>query len=241
VKITKYKFDVNYFYNIDTPTKAYWLGFIWCDGSMIVRRRGKSLSYCMKLSLKKEDASHIEKFNKSINGNYNVKIYSTKNYTSNNYKEARIAIYNQHFGKTLYHKYNMVPYRENAQKIIEATPPKYYRDLIRGMFDADGSFSIYQANTQYGIKKKYAISFGGSELLCRWIEEVLINNNLCLNMKHKLYKRHEGKDGSFVTLSLSGRRCVSNILHWLYYDNSTYLNRKYQKFIDNKLLLTDRG
>lgn len=24
--------DINYFNTIDDPNKAYWLGFIWCDG-----------------------------------------------------------------------------------------------------------------------------------------------------------------------------------------------------------------
>ena len=35
----RYTADFHYFDNIDTPEKAYWLGFIWADGYIAKRNR----------------------------------------------------------------------------------------------------------------------------------------------------------------------------------------------------------
>lgn len=237
----KYKFNTHYFDVIDTPNKAYWLGFIWCDGSMIVRqKKGKYIEYCMKLSLAYRDYEHLVKFNNDIKGNYDIKVYNCSSSYNKNTKEARIAIYNSYFGKILYHKYKMIPYRHDAQTIIKATPPKYYRDLIRGMLDADGSFSVYQSSTKEGMKTKYNLQFGGSESLCRWIEKILIDNNLCTDIQHKFYQRHKDADGHFKTFILSGKQQGYRILHWLYDDSEIYLERKYKRFLD-MFPITEKG
>lgn len=40
----KYKFDENFFENIDTEEKAYWLGFIYADGAVFKRTLSIRLS-----------------------------------------------------------------------------------------------------------------------------------------------------------------------------------------------------
>lgn len=37
----RYTFDKNIFDKIDTKEKAYWMGFIWCDGYNLKRIRSK--------------------------------------------------------------------------------------------------------------------------------------------------------------------------------------------------------
>jgi hypothetical protein len=39
----KYSINENYFSVIDTPSKAYWLGFLFADGSVYKRRASKVL------------------------------------------------------------------------------------------------------------------------------------------------------------------------------------------------------
>ena len=43
-----YKANFNYFDKIDTPDKAYWLGFIWADG-YIAKRERKQPNGCVRI------------------------------------------------------------------------------------------------------------------------------------------------------------------------------------------------
>ena len=55
--------NINKFDVIDTEEKAYWIGFIWCDGYNSKRYRGKNSTpnYEFKLSLMEDDIGHLEK------------------------------------------------------------------------------------------------------------------------------------------------------------------------------------
>ena len=64
----KYTFDENFFKNIDTEDKAYWLGFFYADGCVRVRKESSESK--LKLSIK--DIDHLEKFKKSLNGNNKI-------------------------------------------------------------------------------------------------------------------------------------------------------------------------
>lgn len=58
-KNQKYTFNENIFDSINTPEKAYWLGFVWCDGYVI--HRDKRNEYSIKLQLSMKDVEHLEK------------------------------------------------------------------------------------------------------------------------------------------------------------------------------------
>ena len=66
-----YEYNVNYFKNIDTEEKAYWLGFIYADGCVSVSEGGNKR---LKIALQKSDEGHLRKFVNSIDGNVQVKI-----------------------------------------------------------------------------------------------------------------------------------------------------------------------
>ena len=53
-------FNKDYFEEIDTEEKAYWLGFIYADGSINPSKNG------LEISLKYSDKTHLQKFKKSI-------------------------------------------------------------------------------------------------------------------------------------------------------------------------------
>ena len=60
LKKEKYTYNHNYFENIDTKEKAYWLGFIYADGN--VNKAGSTL----RINLQGKDHLHLAKFNKHI-------------------------------------------------------------------------------------------------------------------------------------------------------------------------------
>ena len=228
-----YKFNINYFDEIDTPDKAYWIGFIWCDGSIIKRQKTTNfVEYCLKIDLQDKDFEHLCKFKKCLNSEHPIKRYCCNSTFIKNASICRIDIYNKYFGKLLYDKYKIVPNRYDCFAIINSVPLQYSRDFIRGCLDADGSFSRYVHNGKY----KYNVQFGGSKILLDYIIHILYDNHIIVNDEHKYHKRHKenDKDGNFLTVYFSGRKQFYNILEWLYKDSDIFLDRKYEKFINIK-------
>jgi len=58
----KYSVDCEYFDQVDTPEKAYWLGFITADGGIVQTRASVSLN----LELSEVDAGHLLKFARAL-------------------------------------------------------------------------------------------------------------------------------------------------------------------------------
>lgn len=227
----KPKFNEQYFDEIDDEHKAYWIGFIWADGYMAIRNRENRISYEFKLSLKQDDWEHLIKFNNDLNGKYNVKFYNQQT-SFGEYTEARLLITNQHFGKTLSEKYGIVPHRSDCSKIIQSIPEHLMKHFIRGLIDADGSFTYYTIPGSCQEYDKFSLMIGSNENILRNIELYLINNNLINDGSRKFYQRHDGQDGEYKSLQLSGRVQVIGVLNHIYEDATIYLNRKYIKYLD---------
>jgi predicted HTH domain antitoxin len=84
----KYTANYNYFDEIDTEYKAYWLGFIAADGC-IAPNHG---SYHTTISLNQKDKNHIEKYLNCIDSNH--KIYSI-------HSQSTVTIFNKHLAESL--------------------------------------------------------------------------------------------------------------------------------------------
>lgn len=232
-----YKANFNYFDKIDTPDKAYWLGFIWSDGYIAKRIRPVSndrvrIEYNLKLAIKDIDAGHIQKFLDCLESDYVVHFYKTKGFDRiNETYEARAFITNVHMCSLLYEEYGIVPRRHDISNILDILPKELERYFILGCFDADGSFTTYQG--AYG--EKMNVIFGGSVELLDFIQNHLVENGVVLQAKTESGKRkyairHEGKDGTWRTLSFAGKQQGMKIVNYLYKDSPIYLDRKYQKY-----------
>ena len=229
----RYSFNKHYFDVIDNEHKAYWLGFIWCDGYMAIRDRNNHISYEFKLSLSDIDASHLEKFNHDLNGNYKVKYYDMGNSSfTSEHQEARLLITNQHFGKTLVEQYGLIPRRSDCTKILNSVPEHLMKHFIRGIIEADGTFCKYKITERGYNVDKYRVSIGTNEDIVRFIEKHLMDNDIINITERKLYQRHEGQDGEYKTLEISGKAQTLNILHYIYDNASIYLDRKYEKYLN---------
>ena len=237
IKIKHYTANFNYFDSINTPEKAYWLGFIWADGYIAKRERvdkkGRTRTeYNLKISLKDTDSGHLQKFIDCIEGNYPILFYKNKGF-GQTMTECRVFITNKHLGEVLYENYGIIPGRFNASKVLKVLPKELEKYFILGLFDGDGSFSAYSGS--YG--KKLNVGFGGSEQLLTFIEQHLTRKNVikpCLNdsKSRKISQRHKNADGSWRQLKFAGKVQGMNILNYLYKNSPIYLDRKYQKYLD---------
>lgn len=234
------KFNEHYFDTIDDEHKAYWLGFIWADGYLGIRNRSnRQTEYNLKLSLNEDDYKHLEKFNKDIDGSYEVHYYDmSKTGFKTDKKEARLFITNQYFGKLLSEKYGLIPRRIDCDKVLAAIPDDLMKHFLRGIFDADGSFTHYHINNKETINK-YVVQFSSNTAIVEFAQKYFIANNIIYDVNRKLYKRHEDRDGDYITLVITGKTQVVNVLNFLYRDTTVYLDRKYEKY--QQILLQANG
>lgn len=233
----KYSVNFNKFKNIDTEEKAYWLGFIWCDGYNAIRFRNGEESkpqYEFKLSLAEEDVEHLEKFKVFLDSTHPIKKYKGHGFV-NGQDEVSYRLSNNKFGKMLDEKYGLIPNRKSVEKLIKSIPKELERHFIRGVLDADGSFSHYNITSKEGyVCNKYSLSFTTYKDLIKYISGTLYENKISKSLIDNFYKRHKESDGECLGLAYSGRINVLNILNFLYKDATIYLDRKYLKYIEIK-------
>ena len=210
----KYNYNKDFFKVIDTEEKAYWLGFIYADGyvSYNVEKR----NYELGIELQIGDVNHLKKFNKSINGNLEIKIKDRydKRYDKT-YNHCIIRIYDKQMVEDLKEN-GVIP---NKSHIIKF--PNLKKDLIipfiRGFFDGDGCL---QLNRQ---RECHRFDFACASIdFVNQLRSVLYND---YNINSYIIK-----DGNIYRLNIRG---LTNayLFGSLIYDNSTiYLDRKYNKF-----------
>lgn len=199
------KFDETIFDIIDTEEKAYWLGFIFADGTISSHSKNKKNRYQFELSLSLKDQNHLNKFNKFMkhSGN-NVKIDSYR---------CRWIINSKHLWNSL-NNLGCVPNKSKCLQFPKINSEFYY-PFIRGYMDGDGCIGIYG-------KRPYCQCIGTKSFL-NSIKSIC---KIEINLGHDLRWSDE-----IFNFQLSGEKCV-NYLDKIYGNSSIYLDRKYQKYLE---------
>jgi hypothetical protein len=220
----KYHFDENYFENIDTETKAYWLGFIYADGCIRENQgKGKNKGLGLEISLKESDRQHLEKFITDI-GCSDMSIIKKKivNLKGKEYTSYRIVINSTKMCKDLISK------RVFLRKSLKITFPtkdivrdELINHFIRGYFDGDGNIGI--RNTQRYTNCPRITVLGTEDFLI--VLKTIFENELEVsNVKLQLKKNN--KAFSYQKSGNDSRK----ILKYMYDGASIYLDRKYKIF-----------
>lgn len=206
------KANQEYFENIDTPSKAYLLGFITADGA-ITGKPGHPASSC-SIEIHEKDRGLIEFAKQEINPEASITEchYRNKNNVKVSFNGIKLC---QHLNK-----YGIV---KNKSKIIKKVPfdliPKellcYY---FRGLIDGDGCI---------GTTGKVSI-YSGSEDFIKSVQEILCNE-IGLT-KLKIYH------GTTYFISWSSKIDRQRIYNYLYkdkLDQAYYYERKYKRLYDS--------
>lgn len=61
-----YKFNESFFEEIDTPEKAYWLGFISADGGINIPGFGRETGHVLCINLKQDDSTHLDALQQAL-------------------------------------------------------------------------------------------------------------------------------------------------------------------------------
>lgn len=211
LKKSVYHCNYEYFKDIDTEGKAYWLGFIYADGNV------NKAQNTLRINLQANDSDHLVKLNKSIGGNFNVRIYDEV-HKDKSYPMSQILIYSTSMVKDLM-SYGVFP-NKTDKIIFPDLPENLIRHFIRGYFDGDGSICERKHKKRLS---DLACSFScGSMLFLEKLREILYQNNI------KSYIVQD-KRGNKASLSLAGLTNPDVFLHYIYDNATIYLDRKYNK------------
>ena len=202
----KYYFNENYFQDINSEEKAYWLGFLYADGSI-------SKINVISIALKAEDKNHLLKFLKNVNGVADQLHYNKE---TNSYKISLCSIIMteqlKQYGFTTNKSY------DNTDYIFSLIPNQYKKDFIRGFWDGDGYVSKNNVNQNItGVisnNNKLLISF------CNYFNSFFEDATFSKVTYGDNYPR--------IRLKCNKAKKLCDLL---YKNASIYLDRKYQNYL----------
>lgn len=199
-----YNLDSECFDCIDSPNKAWAIGFIASDGHI---SKNMNLIFSQNIS-QKDGLEHLRKICKT---NIPIKI-KNKSY-------VHISICCKHICQTLLSMgltHNKSQYYD-FDKLVSCIPQEFINDFLRGLFDGDGSICYYK----YPYFKKHSVHVGFTHTLpaIKYWEKYF-------NTSTKLTKEND-----FVyTWKTSNRFLAEKIYHTLYDGAECYLSCKKNKF-----------
>jgi len=207
-----YKVNENYFENIDTEHKAYWLGFLYADGCVRIERN------CLTFKQHKRDKDMFIKFNQYLNSNYPFRIVKNTN-------TYQIAITSKKLVKDLVSK-GCVPRKSlilvfPKESILATHLQKHF---IRGYFDGDGSISITKTH------KLPVLNIAGTENVTESIKKILIKNGM-KNVRVEPYASKKVKNKLWYTI-ISNKKDVLTFYEYVYKGATIFMERKHNKFIE---------
>lgn len=204
----KHTVNNDYFEDIDTPDKAYFLGLMVADGN----NSGRSLH----IGLQCTDGYILNLFKNKIQFSGNIIFHQTKR--KNNKLTHLLCIYSNKISSDLL-KYGVTP-NKTYKTYFPDIPEHLWSHFIRGVFDGDGSIWVS------GRYKFFSLA-GTFELLSA-IQSILMIK--CHIPKNKISLLNNKKTYQF---SNSHRDDVSKIHDYLYKDcDDLYLIRKRDKFTE---------
>lgn len=196
-----HKFNYDFFEKIDSEEKAYWVGFIYADGCLYSSTDNKSMR--IQINLSSVDIEHLNRFQKSIGSNYKISIGKIKKS-----EYCSIKVNSTKMCKDLI-SHGVVP-RKSLYSSIPIVTEKYFRHMLRGFFDGDGTIDC--------PKKTIRLRMVGGEKPLEEIKKKLKN----FSIDSKIYLK---KKDVFSLEVL--RKKDAEKLYSLMYDNSMiFLERK---------------
>ena len=210
-------FNENIFDAIDTEEKAYWLGFLYADGSVT----NKYKRHVVEISLKEDDIVHLLKFNDFIGLDkklHRVKVADAK-CGDVVCRRCRIIVSSKHLCDTL-EKYGCVPKKSLILQfpnlsIFQSEQLVY--DFIRGYIDGDGSIRLVGKN----VCTIYLSVLGTKEFLTGMLDVLKSPSD-----SYHIYHQHENNTYTLVWKTKESRR----IADLIYGNASISLDRKYGKY-----------
>jgi hypothetical protein len=221
----KSEFNRDFFDNIDTEEKAYWLGFMYADGYI------GATEYSVGLSISLKDIEHLKKYNKALNYKKGLNITETHQFGSKEHVNKN--------GDTLYMVNTIIRDKQlweglNSKgcvpnKSLILTFPdesifsnkKLIYDFIRGYVDGDGTLGVYP-HSKTNPKLEESLLIVGTKPFLEGIQKYLGKGYL-------MHKTNCNENTYRLGYSTSKANKAAELL---YKNANIYLDRKYNIYIN---------
>jgi transposase len=201
----RYAVDESFFDSIDTPDKAYWLGFLTADGVI-----GDSF---VRIHLQLGDTDHLSKFAASLRSEQPVSFRENGSHDRVSARQAMIIISSIKLAQSL-HRLGVTPKKTFIVRPYEEVPETLLADYWRGVFDGDGSISRSGL-----LHMKWQVSLVGNKAMVEGFREFIahfIHSNASVRPTASIFR--------VAYFGYAKPRAVVQLL----YENATiYLDRKY--------------
>jgi hypothetical protein len=197
----------NYFSDIDTEYKAYFLGLIITDGCVYSKNNKQSF---VSITLQEKDSYILEEFKSDIKSN--------KKIVSDNRGTYSISIISNSIVNDL-NKYGVIDNKSLKTIFPDNINPLFYRHLIRGLFDGDGSISFYARPNKKSHVKAIRLCQGNEKFLLDVMD--YLDQNVGIKPVHT-YQEKE----SLWSIAYRNNESMMKLYHYLYDDATIYLKRK---------------
>lgn len=210
-----YPYDDNFFETIDTEKKAYWLGFIYADGS--INEAPNGMWKKLEIGLKESDRGHLIKFLKDIGGSEKQIQNRITTAKGKRYKSCRVTISCTKMCNDL------IGHGATIRKSLTLTFPthldeKLIKHFMRGYFDGDGCINY---RPQYDL---YRIALVGTESFLNSFLDYFCNMGVT---KVRLQRKQNQKA---YQIEKQGKD-MRLILETMYKEATIYLERKHSLYL----------
>lgn len=207
----------NYFNEIDTEEKAYFLGLMQSDGWLHAKSdNSKQIGLCL------EEDYIIEKFKSELQTENKVVVRA--------YNDHRKTLYQLQVDSAVLYKdlYNLGVGDKFNDQYMPVLREDLYNHYIRGLFDGDGTVCPHEEtkNIHIGLLGGYRsmsqVSFYLAYKLGIFQTQPAICNNKCFNDTNK----------KLYSLRFADSREVETIFNFLYKNATVYIKRKHDVFME---------
>ena len=201
----KYTVDESFFEVIDTPDKAYVMGWFYSDGSNDLSR------YTASISLAENNSDALYKIRDVIGSNAEIKISQCYSWQ----RQFRLSIYNKVVSTQIARlgiSGNVTYTRTWPEWLSEELQPYF----IRGLIEGDGYVSARDS-------RSYCTGYSGTIMMCEALGKILDKQNI-------RYRLNRGKKVN-CNLRITRHADTVRFLDYIYEDATIYLDRKYANYL----------
>ena len=215
-----YEVNSKFFDKINSPAKAYFLGWVVSDGSV-------SKKNTLSLRLQIEDIKILEILRKVIESTNTIKLISYKNTIHSHWKDqAGLVIHNKKICESL-RKLGYNNTKTQTAKFPKFLSKKLIPHFLRGLFEGDGCLSIRFIKTKSNMfgfypTPKAQFYICGTQDMCEGVKSSISKLNIFSKIKKAI---------GHYKIIISGNENIFKIVNWLYKDcDNLFLKRKYDLF-----------
>ncbi len=214
------KFNNRYFQHIDTPLKAYFLGYIFADGW--VCHNNATHNYEFGMELQEQDKYVLEKLNSELGGVHKIFYDNSKttiilNHEANRGPTNILRVYSKNLVEDLIS--NGISTNKSQKDIIpHIENENLFFDFMRGYIDGDGCY--------WKIKQRPNDIYLHITCASRLVLEYLQNRLNQFNIKTQIYTEKDKKH----RLMCTNYNDMKTFINKMYYKNDVFcLTRKKNK------------